>query len=388
MTYTASGQLYYTLTPTEQVGTYDYNWHWYDADGLRVMTQAARGTYYVAPRPGATIGGTVSYYVYDGSDVALVLSRAAATANSWWVRQRQLTGGVDQVLAGRYSPTGVQFQNLALVANREGSTVASVKYDGTEEIGTFYPGRNAFGAFQGGVQTSATNTETGFTGASTPNQTGGFTYLRNRWYDGATGRFLTQDPIGLAGGVNLYAYAGNNPVAFSDPFGLCKRPGGKGIGICLETYIKSKFFGLGDNRGPNSNGGSYKTHLSFSINPANGQVSGIESDVGSTAGKKGTGGNSVSRNSDGNGGWNLTLTGTAVNGEGKGPMIDYDINLHVSSDGVVTRAGGAHDGFPSMEIWTYGGGNPNLLYDHDQGSDINFLKLFGDSDTKVPEGSQ
>lgn len=49
---------------------------------------------------------------------------------------------------------------------------------------------------------------------------GGFVYLRNRWYDPQTGRFLTQDPIGLAGGVNLYAYAGNNPIAFDDPFGL------------------------------------------------------------------------------------------------------------------------------------------------------------------------
>ena len=35
------------------------------------------------------------------------------------------------------------------------------------------------------------------------------------------GTFLTQDPIGLAGGVNLYGYAGNNPTSFSDPFGLC-----------------------------------------------------------------------------------------------------------------------------------------------------------------------
>ncbi len=35
-------------------------------------------------------------------------------------------------------------------------------------------------------------------------------------------RSLTQeDPIGLAGGVNLYGFAAGDPVNFSDPFGLC-----------------------------------------------------------------------------------------------------------------------------------------------------------------------
>jgi RHS repeat-associated protein len=219
LTYTAAGQLYYSLTPTVQAGTYDYNWHWYDGDGRRIVTQASSGDTLVAPRP-ELVGGTLSYYVYDGSDVALVLARPAR-GGTWWVKQRPLVGGVDQVLAGRYSAAGTQFQNLVLVADRQGSTVAAVRFDGSEELSTLYPGRNAFGALEGASAAGATNTETGFTGASTPNQTGGFTYLRNRWYDPATGRFLTQDPIGLAGGVNLYAYAGNDPVSYSDPFGLC-----------------------------------------------------------------------------------------------------------------------------------------------------------------------
>jgi len=35
------------------------------------------------------------------------------------------------------------------------------------------------------------------------------------------GPFTQPDPIGLAGGLNLYGYAGGDPVNSSDPFGLC-----------------------------------------------------------------------------------------------------------------------------------------------------------------------
>ncbi|MGH7645053.1 MAG: RHS repeat-associated core domain-containing protein, partial [Gemmatimonadales bacterium] len=49
----------------------------------------------------------------------------------------------------------------------------------------------------------------------------GTLYRRARAYDPATGRFTQEDPIGPAGGVNLYGFADGDPLNYSDPFGLC-----------------------------------------------------------------------------------------------------------------------------------------------------------------------
>ena len=49
----------------------------------------------------------------------------------------------------------------------------------------------------------------------------GLYYMRARYYDPNVGRFISEDPIGFAGGdVNLFGYVRNNPVMGIDPYGL------------------------------------------------------------------------------------------------------------------------------------------------------------------------
>jgi RHS repeat-associated protein len=67
--------------------------------------------------------------------------------------------------------------------------------------------------------------------------------LRNRFYSPDTGRFLQADPLSFAGdSANLYRYCGNNPIGFTDPFGLT--PGqsvmqfGFGAMSLIESFIE------------------------------------------------------------------------------------------------------------------------------------------------------
>ena len=58
----------------------------------------------------------------------------------------------------------------------------------------------------------------------------GYHYNYHRYYNPDTGRYLTPDPIGLAGGINLFSYAINNSINFNDPLGLlCYKKDENGI---------------------------------------------------------------------------------------------------------------------------------------------------------------
>ena len=45
-------------------------------------------------------------------------------------------------------------------------------------------------------------------------------FMRARWYEPKTGRFLSEDPAGLEAGINYYTFAADDPVNNSDPTGL------------------------------------------------------------------------------------------------------------------------------------------------------------------------
>ncbi len=47
--------------------------------------------------------------------------------------------------------------------------------------------------------------------------------FENRFYDSCSGKWTTKDPLGEAGGMNLYGFVGNKPVNYIDPFGLLQK---------------------------------------------------------------------------------------------------------------------------------------------------------------------
>ena len=157
----------------------------YDAFGRRAS---------VTKSGGAPIG-----YLYSGDDVIQEQQSGSVLA-------AMLTGlGIDE----RYVRAGeLVFTDLigSTVALSNGSTIqTSYAYDPY------------------GVTTSAgaatTNTYQ-FTGRENDGTTAGLMFYRARYYNPAWGRFVSEDPIGVAGEVNLYAYVGEQPTGWRDPQGL------------------------------------------------------------------------------------------------------------------------------------------------------------------------
>ena len=77
---------------------------------------------------------------------------------------------------------------------------------------------------------------------------GGVVYNYFRYYDPNLGRYITSDPIGLAGGANTYTYVYNNPLYYVDPYGLFDVRGflkKTAFTIIVNGVVGAKVLGLG-----------------------------------------------------------------------------------------------------------------------------------------------
>src|SRR5215207_11241790 len=73
-----------------------------------------------------------------------------------------------------------------------------------------------------------------------------FLNIAHAHYNPRVGSFISRDPLGEAGGFNLYAYCGNDPVNKHDPLGLSdiRRQGSRGVIMMPEGPFGGDNLGL------------------------------------------------------------------------------------------------------------------------------------------------
>jgi RHS repeat-associated protein len=217
-----------SLNEYTQVGTTQYG---YDLDGnLTTQTDASGTTTYAYNAENRLIsatgpGGTWAYrYDAFGNHVASTQDGVTTqylidlTGLGNVVSTYSSAGLIDHYTYGLGLTSQVDVSGLAGYNDFDatGSTVGISSPSGTYAAARSYL---PFGGFLASSGTAATLFP--FVGETGVQADGRFLGMRARQYDVGLGRFVSTDPLGLAGGqVNLYEYALNSPQQFIDPSGL------------------------------------------------------------------------------------------------------------------------------------------------------------------------
>jgi RHS repeat-associated protein len=162
---------------------------------------AANQSLLVTLRP-SVAGVTTKRFVWCGTQICEERDSTGATVTKrFFAEGEQRIGGSD---AGKYYYSRDHLGSIREVTNIDGSLLARYDYD---------PYGKAV------VVDGNMSVDFGYTGHYF-HAPSGLNLTLYRAYNPALGRWLSRDPIGEAGGVNLYGYVGNSPINSWDPLGL------------------------------------------------------------------------------------------------------------------------------------------------------------------------
>ncbi|MGN0182838.1 MAG: RHS repeat-associated core domain-containing protein, partial [Candidatus Ornithomonoglobus sp.] len=156
-------------------------------------------------------GSTEATYEYTADNLRASKTVNGKKTNFVWSGMNLMYEYGAQTNSYAYDNTGIlQSGTDTYLKDGHGNVIAKYNSAGTKLSSTEY---DAFG----NIISGALSDSFGYCGEYLDSESG-LIYLRNRYYDTATGRFISEDPV--KSGVNWYSYCGGNPVTLFDPWGL------------------------------------------------------------------------------------------------------------------------------------------------------------------------
>jgi RHS repeat-associated protein len=193
----------------------------YDASGNVVTNGSSSFSWDWAGRlASATVGGTTSTYTYDGESTRVAATSGATTTNYVWDRAASLPLLIDDGTQGYVQTDQGLLEQLGAAASFPLTdalgSVRSVVSPTASVLGT--ASYDTFGSVRSQTGQSSIF---GFTGQQTDST--GLSFLRARYYNPTSGRFLSPDSVQPnapgSQGYDLYSYVANNPTNAVDPTG-------------------------------------------------------------------------------------------------------------------------------------------------------------------------
>ena len=221
-TYTTNNMNQYTNLSGDTSFTYDNNGNLTGLDGNTY-------TYDTENRlVGATVSGTTATYVYAPTGIrrSKTVSGSLSTYTPDVVRNQEIAVYDNSGnLASRYV-YGPGIDEPITWVSPDSSDHGYMHDDGlgstaADTHGGTVTAQYSYSTY--GLPTNTGNDAYMFTGRRYDFESGLFHY-RNRSYNASLGRFMQPDPIGTDGGINLYEYAGGDPINKTDPQGTVVLP--------------------------------------------------------------------------------------------------------------------------------------------------------------------